>query len=169
MGFNKKTWKARFGIGLNKFSMNDGTPVPFDNKPDGLYQEGDYISPENLNDLEQRIYDEDHSLGSQITNEATTRGNADTALRNAIPHLFIVRGFNITSTNKTYGQVDCGVDGYTPIGVVGHYLISNSQFFRGRMLYTSGGVTYARILWWNNDNDTYAGNVYVLYIKNDLV
>lgn len=169
MGFNRKTWKARLGIGLNKFSMNGGTPVPFDNKPDGLYQEGDYISPENLNDLEQRIYDEDHSLGSQITNEATARENADTALRNAISNLFIVRGFNISSTNKTYGQVDCRVDGYTPIGVVGHYLTSDSQYFRGRRLYTSGGVTYARILWWNINQETYGGNVYVLYIKNDLV
>ena len=171
MGFVRKIWKARFGVGLNKMSINGATPVPFDNVPDGLYEEGDYISQENLNDLEQRIKTESDEIGALVADEIEARTQADTALKNALQSLFIVRGLNTeTTTSRYYTQVDCSYAGYTPIGIVGHYLSSEAgYFFRGRRIYWSGGTPYARIYWWNNGNQSWAGTVDVLYRKNDLV
>lgn len=58
MAFLKRTWLARIGTGLNKFiigekdAQNKQTLV---NDPDSITQQGDTISAENLNDLEDRI------------------------------------------------------------------------------------------------------------------
>lgn len=58
MAFIKRTWLARIGIGLNKFII--GSPdsqgrQTLTSSPDTISQEGDVISAENLNDLEDRI------------------------------------------------------------------------------------------------------------------
>ena len=55
MAFQIKTWKARQGIGLNKFSIDGAAPVPLVNMPDQVIVPGDAFSEENMNDLEQRI------------------------------------------------------------------------------------------------------------------
>ena len=57
MAFTKKTWVARQGTGLNKFSINGATPVTVVNQPDSVTEQGDALSATNLNNLEQRIYD----------------------------------------------------------------------------------------------------------------
>lgn len=59
MAFEKRTWLARIGTGLNKFIIgnkdSEGKQT-LTNAPDlPLTQEGDVISAENLNDLEERI------------------------------------------------------------------------------------------------------------------
>ena len=54
--FTKKTWVARQGTGLNKFSINGATPVTVVNQPDTVTEQGDALSATNLNNLEQRIY-----------------------------------------------------------------------------------------------------------------
>lgn len=59
MAFEKRTWLARIGTGLNKFIIgnkdSEGKQT-LTNAPDlPLTQEGDVISAENLNDLEDRI------------------------------------------------------------------------------------------------------------------
>lgn len=58
MAFIKRTWLARIGTGLNKFLI--GTPdgqgkQTLTNSPDSVTQQGDVISADNLNDLEDRI------------------------------------------------------------------------------------------------------------------
>jgi hypothetical protein len=55
MAYTKKTWTARQGTGLNKFSIDGAAPVPLVNIPDNVTQSGDAFSAENMNDLENRI------------------------------------------------------------------------------------------------------------------
>lgn|GEM_PF-4387205 len=59
--FNRRTWLARIGTGLNKFIIGakdaDGKQALV-NSPDTVTQEGDVISANNLNDLEGRIESE---------------------------------------------------------------------------------------------------------------
>lgn len=59
--FNRRTWLARIGTGLNKFIIGakdaDGKQALV-NSPDSVTQEGDVISADNLNDLEGRIESE---------------------------------------------------------------------------------------------------------------
>ena len=56
--FEKRTWLARIGTGLNKFIIGarDGNnKQTLENSPDSVTQQGDVISADNLNDLEDRI------------------------------------------------------------------------------------------------------------------
>lgn len=59
--FNRRTWLARIGTGLNKFIIGakdaDGKQALV-NSPDSVTQQGDVISADNLNDLEERIESE---------------------------------------------------------------------------------------------------------------
>lgn len=58
MAFEKRTWLARLGTGLNKFLIGDkgaDGKQTLTNSPDTVVQEGDVISADNLNDLEERI------------------------------------------------------------------------------------------------------------------
>lgn len=60
MAFIKRTWLARLGTGLNKFLIGDkgaDGKQTLTNSPDTVVQEGDVISADNLNDLEDRISD----------------------------------------------------------------------------------------------------------------
>ena len=58
MAFEKRTWFARLGLGLNKFIIGDKDAQgkqELTNSPDSVTQQGDVISADNLNDLENRI------------------------------------------------------------------------------------------------------------------
>ena len=58
MAFLKRTWLARIGTGLNKFIIGEKdaqNKQTLTNSPDSITQEGDTISAQNLNDLEDRI------------------------------------------------------------------------------------------------------------------
>jgi len=60
MAFVKRTWLARIGTGLNKFIIGEkdaNNKQTLTNSPDTVSQEGDVISADNLNDLEDRIDD----------------------------------------------------------------------------------------------------------------
>lgn len=60
MAFVKRNWLARIGLGLNKFIIGDKDSEgkqTLTNSPDSIAQEGDVISADNLNDLEERIAD----------------------------------------------------------------------------------------------------------------
>lgn len=65
MAFNKRTWKGRQGVGLNKFSINGEAPVTVVNQPDSITEVGDALSAGNLNDLEDRIADAFDETASQ--------------------------------------------------------------------------------------------------------
>lgn len=85
MAFEKRTWLARIGTGLNKFIIgnkdSEGKQT-LTNAPDlPLTQEGDVISAENLNDLEDRIEtavnaNEDEINGMELT-KIWENGNPD--------------------------------------------------------------------------------------------
>lgn len=73
MAFEKRTWLARIGQGLNKFIIGakDGEgKQTLTNSPDSVTQQGDVISSENLNDLEDRIEAEFTSQYARINNKA---------------------------------------------------------------------------------------------------
>lgn len=72
MAFQKKTWLARLGQGLNKFSIDGATPVPIINQPDSVTQQGDALSAGNLNDLEQRIADAFDDVEESKADKSTT-------------------------------------------------------------------------------------------------
>lgn len=71
MAYQKKTWLARLGQGLNKFIFNGGSKVTLDSSPDVVTQEGTALSADNMNDLEQRIDDEFTNVNSAITSLST--------------------------------------------------------------------------------------------------
>lgn len=78
MAFLKRTWLARLGTGLNKFLIGekgaDGKQT-LTNSPDTVVQEGDVISADNLNDLEDRIEDEFENVSSAIQTNLTYINN----------------------------------------------------------------------------------------------
>ena len=55
MAFVQKTWKARAGTGLNKYSDGLGNTLTLTNTPDTISQAGDSFTATNMNDLESRI------------------------------------------------------------------------------------------------------------------
>lgn len=88
MAFEKRTWLARIGTGLNKFIIgnkdSEGKQT-LTNAPDlPLTQEGDVISAENLNDLEDRIDNEFTSQDTRISNNATAIVNLNNNKENKL-------------------------------------------------------------------------------------
>ena len=56
MAYVKKTWKARQGAGLNKYTDSvSGQVFELQNTPDSISQVGDAFTAANMNDLENRI------------------------------------------------------------------------------------------------------------------
>ncbi|MBS6475390.1 MAG: hypothetical protein KH354_05345, partial [Clostridiales bacterium] len=56
MAYVKKTWKARQGVGLNKYTDSvSGQVFELQNTPDSISQVGDAFTAANMNDLENRI------------------------------------------------------------------------------------------------------------------
>ena len=56
MAYVKKTWKARQGVGLNKYTDSiSGQTFALLNTPDSVSQAGDAFTAANMNDLENRI------------------------------------------------------------------------------------------------------------------
>lgn len=73
MAFVKRTWLARIGTGLNKFIIGEkdaNDKQTLVNSPDSVTQQGDVISADNLNDLEDRIEAEFTSQGTAIESKA---------------------------------------------------------------------------------------------------
>lgn len=70
MAFIKKTWLARLGTGLNKFTVNGGNKVALDSAPDTITQEGTPLSAQNMNDLEDRIETAFTGVDTDLTNLA---------------------------------------------------------------------------------------------------
>lgn len=92
MAYNKRTWLARLGQGLNKFIFNGGSKVTLDSSPDVVTQEGTPLSAENMNDLEDRIDDAITSLinGSakfyhNMFTTSSISGNTDTSVTLTLP------------------------------------------------------------------------------------
>ena len=113
MAFVKRTWLARIGIGLNKFIIGakDGAgKQTLTNSPDSVTQQGDVISADNLNDLEDRIKTECDGLDADVSD-----------LKN---NLFYTKDFeveiDVSNVTNQYlyifpASYSVHVDGYVPI------------------------------------------------------
>lgn len=78
MAFLKRTWLARLGTGLNKFLIGDkgaDGKQTLTNSPDTVVQEGDVISADNLNDLEDRIDNGFDDAHTEMVNGLATKQN----------------------------------------------------------------------------------------------
>lgn len=76
MAFLKRTWLARLGTGLNKFLIGDkgaDGKQTLTNSPDTVVQEGDVISADNLNDLEDRIDNGFTGVGTEMNGMKLTK------------------------------------------------------------------------------------------------
>ena len=112
MAYNKKTWLARLGQGLNKFIFNGGSKVTLDSAPDVVSQQGTPLSADNMNDLEQRIksgFDDVDSAINAITptllwsnNAPTSAFEAQTVPLNLASYKFIVVGARFSAGYQGY-------------------------------------------------------------------
>lgn len=78
MAFIKRTWLARIGTGLNKFIIGEkdaNNKQILVNSPDSVSQQGDVISADNLNDLENRIDNGFDDAHTEMVNGLATKQN----------------------------------------------------------------------------------------------
>lgn len=85
--YTKKTWVGRLGVGLNKYrigaaDLNGRQTITSD--PETVTQEGDAVSADNLNAFEGRIDQAFETLEGNLSTEATTRAQDDSALETEI-------------------------------------------------------------------------------------
>lgn len=135
MAFEKRTWLARIGTGLNKFIIGDkdaNNKQTLTNSPDTVSQQGDVISAENLNDLEDRIDDEFTSQNTRISENETAIGNLNTEVANKIGVDDLkIESVNGTTSISAMSQGNYGITnlnfqisaGYKVIGIVGFVLL----------------------------------------------
>lgn len=109
MAYQKKTWLARLGQGLNKFIFNGGSKVTLDSSPDVVTQEGTPLSADNMNDLEQRIEDEFTNVNSAVTSLIKVSYQHETLT------------FSDGKSSKDYASVLVGLGWTTLLGVFWNY------------------------------------------------
>lgn len=153
MAYQKKTWLARLGQGLNKFIFNGGSKVTLDSSPDVVTQEGTPLSAENMNDLEQRIDDEFTNVNESITS-LNTLCTLSTATITSVQEAKITSGqfelykfgklciLNVTVILNTSFSSDYAVttipDGFKPNAFYTGYASSGSNVFN--LYVNSAGV-----------------------------
>ena len=84
MSFIKKTWLARIGTGLNRFLQNGTDYVTLQSAPESVTQQGDALSADNMNNLEQRIADAFDALDDEILTDEPSTTDTTHALTNAV-------------------------------------------------------------------------------------
>lgn len=117
MAFEKRTWLARIGAGLNKFIIGnkDGEgKQTLTNAPDSVTQQGDVISAENLNDLEDRIEDGFNGVMPKLTKlwenpTPSEWGTNSVDLGVVAKNLLIGYSFGTDSSRLQYKYVSSGV------------------------------------------------------------
>ena len=163
MAYNKKTWLARLGQGLNKFIFNGGSKVTLDSAPDVVTQAGTPLSADNMNDLEQRIDDEFTNVNSAITSLNT---RISTLLDVETKEVTIA---SVPANSVADGSVSVARTGYTAIGLVGWTQSYTGGFdISYAQLDIAYQTAYVRIRNFNPASYTNVGAiyVYVLYVKN---
>jgi hypothetical protein len=140
MAFEKRTWLARIGTGLNKFIIGDkdaNNKQTLTNSPDTVTQQGDVISADNLNDLEDRIDDEFTSHDTRIANNTTAIGNLVTAMADKVDigdlkiESFSASNLTVYATSQGhYDYINFSIQpsaGYQVIGIAGYSLLMTSS------------------------------------------
>ena len=148
MAYSKKTWKARQGLGLNKFSIDGATPVPVVNQPDSVTQQGDALSAGNLNDLEDRIanaFDDVENEKADKTEIENLQSQIDQH-EARISNLEQVSGEYVTEDLQDYSTIQTGKASYVLVetlkGVsrVENQLVQNGNFVDSSGWYVTGGT-----------------------------
>ena len=134
MAFEKRTWLARIGTGLNKFIIGEkdaNDKQTLVNSPDSVTQQGDVISAENLNDLEERIadgFDDTETSLTAMVNENIAQVRSEIE---GVPN-YATSTFNTVFDSASYGVnyqtvysvlLPVSLQGYTIAGVLDWYLI----------------------------------------------
>ena len=146
MAFEKRTWLARIGAGLNKFIIGnkDGEgKQTLTNSPDSVTQQGDVISAENLNDLEDRI---DTAFGA----DSTRLGNVETAV-DAIETSVESIEVNKLSTSDVVSEQKSFNNPYT--GTSSLNVMHQYSFNVGKTGYKVVGIKAYGLLLYNSTDD----------------
>lgn len=128
MAYERRTWYQRLGQGLNKFLIGEKDAEgkqELTNAPDSITQQGDVISADNLNDLEDRI------------------GNAFTAQQNEIMGMKLTKVWENPDPTASFPATNVVLDAkYTDIVV--EYLQSQlmGEEINGFVRITAGITEY---------------------------
>lgn len=99
MAYEKQTWEARLGVGLNKFTdYNTGSTLVLTSTPDSITQEGTPFTADRMNHMENGI----ESAATVADNAAASASNAQTTANNAQ-----------TTANNTKTKVDGMIMAYS--------------------------------------------------------
>ena len=162
--FLKRIWKARRGLGLNKFSINGQPPVEVVNEPDSVTEAGDPISADNLNDLENRIKAEFDSVQTGLDAEIPLRIEGD-ALNEALAlGLVKTETFHATANSGTVSIPFDTYANYNALGVLDIYVgsVSSDYFFINDFTFmATQGEVLVKGYWAHNDTIY----VKILYVK----
>lgn len=150
MAFQKKTWLARLGQGLNKFIFNGGSKVTLDSSPDVVTQEGTPLSADNMNDLEDRIDSEFTNVNGMIT-----------SLSGSIPTIEVTSKLCTFSDGNTSASIGTSHDYFIPFSLAGNQITAIA-------IHSISGNTYGLYGWNKSDGVWYAGQTTVsgYLIKN---
>ena len=134
MAYNRRTWLARLGTGLNKFSIDGATAVTIVNQPDSVTQQGDALSATNLNDLENRI----QGGFTQVESGAIVAGKAQSDIEgNSIPDTYATKQ-ELENAIGELGNVWNYLGEFSSLPADPH----GGDFFLASSTFTEGGVTY---------------------------
>jgi len=103
MAYQKTIWESREGEGLDKFTKLNETvnTVILINSPDSVTRAGTPFSPENMNNIEQGIYDA-HSL---IAAEVQARQQSDHALQQSMDELLEFVRYLVSIIESEWGSI----------------------------------------------------------------
>ena len=147
MAYQKKTWLARLGQGLNKFIFNGGSKVTLDSSPDVVTQEGTALSADNMNDLEQRIDDEFTNVNSAITSLSDKKiiRIIDVYIGNiSIPSTGYVKISTYRPSCDGYSLLSCAIKNYgsfTSGTPAGFFVDANGTYITGPASSTIANIT----------------------------
>ena len=154
MAFEKRTWLARIGQGLNKFIIGDKDgegKQTLTNSPDSVTQQGDVISAENLNDLEDRIED---AFGA----DSTRMGNIEASVE--------ALGVSKLSPSDVVDQQKTFPNPYT--GSAGANVMHSYSFNIGKTGYKVIGIkTYGLLLYSSLSSDAIPCMVNWIEVNSD--
>lgn len=159
MSFIKKTWLARIGTGLNRFLQNGTDYVTLQSAPESVTQQGDALSADNMNNLEQRIADAFDALDDEILTDEPSTTDTTHALTNAVATQIHkqtnARLENLEQKAGDYVEVQYRGTNAVPTGkakygivntIVGKTRAWNQRFTNIYLLTsTEGGITYTRV------------------------
>lgn len=142
MAFVKRTWLARIGQGLNKFIIGEkdaNDKQTLVNSPDSVTQQGDVISADNLNDLEDRIEDGFDEKQDALTFDDVPTENSNNPVKsggvyssiNAILQYRVLEvsmsfGAAAYSTGENHLEITPSLEGYSVVGIVGWRVKGNA-------------------------------------------